>query len=646
MKPTALPLRPLITLFVGVGLAAAPHLQRLPLWISGMVVVLLGWRVWGAWRQLVLPRKWLLYTLAVCGTLGVWITYHTLFGRDAGVTLLVLLVALKLLEMRTLRDVVIVTFLCYFLALTHFFYSQTMPTAALMFATAFVLTIALLGMHAPARPFAGTAASAATLMMQGVPIMLALFFLFPRVQGPLWGMPADAYSGMTGLSDSMTPGNISSLSQSDAIAFRVDFEGEPPERKFLYWRGPVFWEFDGRTWRAGAGRAPGEIQFAARSAPVKYQVTLEPHNRPWLFALDLPAEVPPRAAATDDFQLLAREPVRTRRRYDMSSFLVYSMDGGPSEGGLAAALQLPEGGNPRAVALAERWRAGGASTQAVLARAIEFFRTSRLQYSLAPPLLGRDSVDEFLFDTREGFCEHFSSAFAVLMRAAGIPARIVTGYQGGERNPVDGSFVVRQLDAHAWVEVSLENRGWVRIDPTALAVPMRVDIGLSGAVIAESELPLLARPDFAWLRALRFNWEAANNYWNQWVLGFDPERQREMLTRMGMRSPDWRQMSTLLFWILGILILVVAATMLRRTRLADPAQAAWSVFCRKLARRGTARAPGEGPADFAVRAAQAHPAYAAEVAAIGALYLELRYGPSPGAHLLAQLRRRVRAFRA
>jgi transglutaminase-like putative cysteine protease len=644
MKAMPLPTPALLALFAGIAMAAGPHLPRLPIWIAGTAAMLLAWRAWAAWQRLPLPNKWLLYVLAIGGVASVWMINRTIFGRDAGVTLLVLLVSLKLMEMRSVRDVVVVTFLCYFLALTNFFYSQSMQTAVLMFATALLLTAALASVHAPARSPLDSGKTAAMLMVQGVPVMLVLFFLFPRVQGPLWGMPTDASGGMTGLSDSMTPGNISSLIQSDAIAFRAKFPGRPPDRRLLYWRGPVFWDFDGRTWTAGTVRLTGEGAFEPIGEPLGYEVTVEPHNRAWLFALDLPARVPPRAWITGDFQLLSRVPVRTRLRYDMSSHLEYLANVGVSPAELDSARRLPSGGNPRARALAQQWRAETRSDTALLQRAITHFRSARLEYSLTPPLLDANPIDQFLFETRSGFCEHFSSTFAFLMRAAGVPARIVTGYQGGEINPVDGYLVVRQSDAHAWVEVHLEDRGWVRVDPTAVSVPSRIESGLSAAIPPESAVPLLAG-NLDFLRTLRFNLEALNNYWNQWILGYDPDRQRDMLTRLGMRTPDWKQMTTWLFWMVAAALAVVAFTMLRRGPATDPAQAEWQRFCRKLARRGLSRRPAEGPLQYAQRVAGALPGSAGDVASIRDLYLDLRYGPAPDRTRLQTLRQRVRAFR-
>ena len=640
-----LPFYPLLVLLAGCLLAAAPHGPRLPWWVTMLAAAMLGWRAWAQWRNEILPRRWLLMLLVLVGVGGVYLTHRTVFGRDAGVTLLVLFLSLKLLETRSHRDAVVVTFLCYFLALTNFFYSQTVATAALMLATVLILTTALVAFNGLRRPLHESARVATLLLVQGVPVMVILFFLFPRVTGPLWGLPADAFSGTTGLSDSMTPGNISLLSQSDAIAFRVQFDTAAPDRRRLYWRGPVFWHFDGRTWRAGEVNVSAHAEFEPRGEPLYYAVTLEPHERNWLFALDMPAKVPPGAGATGDFQLLARLPVRNRVRYETSSFLEYRAIGGATPHELAAARQIPEDFNPRAVALAQSWRREAVTDERVVARAIEYFRRSNLQYTLAPPPLGRDSVDEFLFATRSGFCEHFSSAFVFLLRAAGVPARVVTGYQGGELNPVDGYLVVRQSDAHAWTEVWTAQEGWIRVDPTAAAVPIRVESGLAAAVPATDLLPLFGRADLTWLRALRFNWEALANYWNQWVVGYNTDRQRELLSRLGMPSPSWEKMAMALFWLVGLVVAVFSLWLLRRAQGEDPVTLAWRRFCRKLARRGTEHRPSEGARSFAARAAAEQPHVAADVNEIGDLYVSVRYRRDPDPSLVGLLRQRVRELK-
>jgi transglutaminase-like putative cysteine protease len=645
MTPSALPLPHLLWLLTGMALAVAPHTLWLPWWVSATVATLFLWRAWLARKQTALPARWVVVVLTVANVAGVYFSYRTIFGRDPGVTLLVVLLALKMMETRTHRDLYVMVFLAYFIALAHFFYSQTIPTAALTLVTVLATTSALVGINAPARPIADNLKTSGWMLIQAGPIMLLLFFLFPRVQGPLWGVPQDAFSGLTGLSDTMSPGTISQLSQSDAIAFRVKFEGASPPRNQLYWRGPVFWDFDGRTWRPGPVNFLRDIQYESSGTPLDYEVTLEPHNRDWLFALEMPARVPSAGRLTRDYQLLSLQPVRARIRYTLSSYPNYRATGGAGPRELAAALALPPEFNPRARALAREWRRTLDSDAAIVRQAISFIRGAGLEYTLLPPLLGRHSVDEFLFDTRQGFCEHFASSFVFLLRAAGVPARIVTGYQGGDLNPIDGYMVVRQSDAHAWTEVWLAGNGWMRVDPTAAAVPVRVESGITAAAPRGASLTLLTGANIGWLRAMRYNWDALANQWNQRVLGYNPDRQREMLSWLGVPQPDWQTMAMMLFWGVAGVLLATALWLVRGIRRDDPVQRAWLRFCDKLRRAGLARASTEGPLDYASRVTGRLPSRAGTVRAIAELYVDLRYGPRSDRHSVSRLRHLVRDFR-
>jgi transglutaminase-like putative cysteine protease len=375
-----------------------------------------------------------------------------------------------------------------------------------------------------------------------------------------------------------------------------------------------------------------------------YEVTLEPHNRTWLFALETAASLPERARVTHDGMLVAPAPVRSRMRYALESVAAPREPASEEAGQLQRARALRGGFNPRARTLAEQWRSESRDDAEIVQRAIEYFRRGRLAYTLEPPLLGRDSVDEFLFDTRAGFCEHFSSAFVFLLRAAGVPARVVTGYQGGEVNQVDRIITVRQSDAHAWAEAWLAGRGWVRLDPTAAAIPGRVEAGLARAVGAGEPVPLLMRPQLQWLRMVRYNWEALAHRWNLMVLGYNPERQRELMGRLGMRDADWRSLTAAMASVLGVITLLLLAWSLRRLARPDRVQRAWQAFARKLRARGVTRAPHEGPRDFAQRAAQRLPGAAQAILAIGRLYLAVRYGRDASRAQLEELERRVRAL--
>lgn len=630
-KAEAPPLAPgaLPWLLTAALATAAPHASHLPGWLVLLGAALLLWRVW-LWRhQLSLPPRSLLALLTLAGVAAIGWQYRTLFGRDAGVALLFLFMAAKPLEIRTRRDALVLVMLGYFLLLTHFFYAQSIPVGLWLLATATLLSAVLIRIHGDTLKPRSIFRLATTITLQALPLALLLFVLFPRVAGPLWGLPQDAYAGVSGLSDRMAPGSLSSLIRSEAIAMRVRFTEAIPPQSDLYWRGPVFDEYDGLSWRQS--RAPADkamstsvVPIATGARTVSYETTLEAHNRRWLLALDLPTQLPAGAQLSSRLAALAPEPVRNRGLYRFTSTL--DADANPDEAPevLQQAQQLPEGFNPRTRALAASWR--GADPQQIINRALGFFGEQSFAYTLQPPLLGRDAVDDFLFTARRGFCEHYAGAFVFLMRAAGVPARVVAGYQGGEANPVDGYLVVRQSDAHAWAEVWLAGRGWQRVDPTAAVAPARVAQGLASALPADEALPLAMRFDAEFLRALRYRWEAANNRWNQWVLGYTPERQRDTLRRLGLGEAGWQTLSMALVGCSALVLLILAATAWRTRRPRDPAVREWQRLCRQLRRHGLILADWEGPLAFAARVAEERPELAALTAAAAGHYAVLRYG--------------------
>lgn len=651
-RPISLNSRPIIPreaygLAGGFLLASAAHLSRLPLWLGTLIAIIVFWRIYLARRSLPSPGKWLLGLLAFAAAAGILIEYRTLLGRDAGVALLVVMLALKVLETRTLRDGALLGFLGFFLLVTNFLFSQTITTALYMLCCAWLLIVVLIGMQ-----FTGTwpgwrqpARRATLLLLQALPLMLVLFLLFPRIQGPLWGLPHDSHAGLSGLSDSMSPGSLNSLILSDAVAFRAEFRDRIPEARALYWRGPVLWDYDGRTWTAP------RFVFNANELPVgepsiEYTVTLEPHNKRWLFALEMPMQRPPRAIATRDMQLLSTTPVRSRMRYTMSSRLEAAYGADDSETVLKRALQLPDGYNPRTLQRARELRRKFNDDRQLVAAVLNDFRNENFVYTLSPPLLGEHAVDEFLFDTRRGFCEHYASAFTVLMRAAGIPARVVTGYQGGQVNPVSDYILIRQADAHAWTEIWVSGTGWIRVDPTAAVSPARVERGIASALPSSDALPMFVRGDFEFLQRMRLTWDSVTYTWNQWVLGYNPERQRQFLANIGFSDATWQKLAVLLFVFAGLAVLagaLFAFRDLRRGR-SDAIRAAYDRFCRKLARRGLPRHPAEGPLVYARRAAQSRPETAQEIASITECYVALRYGQSATPQAVREFQRRVNRF--
>jgi transglutaminase-like putative cysteine protease len=446
----------------------------------------------------------------------------------------------------------------------------------------------------------------------------------------------------------MTPGMIANLIKSDALAFRVQFEGERPPFSTLYWRGPVLVDFDGATWSMPQITTPGNLNYTKRERSVRYAVTLEPHNKNWLFALDVPASLPLGAYAYGDLQVRNNQRVTERKRYEMSSYLDYKYGDRIPPGALRSSLEFDERRNPRTVALGRQWRRESKDERELLQKAFTYFNRE-FTYTLDPPLLDmRDPYDDFLFESKKGFCEHYAGSFALIMRAAGIPARVVTGYQGGEVNPINNELVVRQADAHAWTEIWLKDQGWLRVDPTAAVSPLRVESGVNAAlgpigvyssIIAADPLGVLA--------AVRDSWRAMNSQWDSWVVGYTMDRQRQFFSQLGFADLDWRALG---FWLLVATFIAGAAISVGllvrdRPRREEPSLAAWNRFCAKLAAAGVARAPHEGPLDYLRRVQSARPASADEALEITQRYVKARYGEGASRDELRELARRVREFR-
>ena len=466
--------RDTLFLLLVIAWVLLPQIGNLPLWCSLMAAGVLAWRGWLAFTLKPLPSKWWLVTLLVVAMAATWWSHRTLMGRDAGVTLIVVLLGLKTLELRARRDAFVVFFLSFFTMLTNFFFSQSLGTAAMMLVALLGLLTALVNTHMPVGkpPLWQAARMAGSMALVGAPIMLVLFMLFPRL-APLWGVPSDAMSGRSGLSSTMQVGNIAALALDDSIALRVRFVGPVPQQSDLYFRGPVLSSFDGREWRPLRSLFGARTQLGANlevfGAPVRYEVTMEPSNRPWLMLLDAAPSRPVLpgfgAVLTPELQWLSDRPVTDITRYQALSYPQFRHGPQRYSAALTDYLSLPAGFNPRTLQLAADMRrdpqlAEAGATElvaAVLAR----LRTGGYVYTLEPGTFGEHSADEFWFDRKQGFCEHIASSFVLLMRALDVPARVVTGYQGGERNTVDDYWIVRQSDAHAWAEVWMPQRGWM-----------------------------------------------------------------------------------------------------------------------------------------------------------------------------------------
>ena len=641
-------------LLAGLALAFLPHITRLPFLLTLFSLFLVAWRFGFELRLFPLPKKivrWLLTLLALAITFA---SFHTLFGRQAGVALLIVMLCLKLLEMTSSRDVAVVIGLGYFEVITVFLFDQSIIIGIYMLLAVTLLTTALTAFSRSSSqiPQWLNLRAAGTILLQAAPITLLLFILFPRIPGPLWSLPADAAGAGTGLSDSMSPGKISQLSNNNAVAFRVQFDGEVPTPDKLYWRGPIFSDYDGQTWRGRTTTSQARsdamsLDMQPQGDAVSYVVTLEPHQQQWLFALELVDGLPANSLLTADYELVARQRVRQLTQYRVTSFPQYTL-GTDASPDIARYLQLPANSSPQARNLAMEFRQYNRPKQEVVTKVLEYFREQPFFYTRTPPLLGDNPVDDFLFNTRRGFCEHYASAFVFLMRAAGIPARVVTGYQGGEANPLGNYFIVRQSDAHAWAEVWLNHRGWLRIDPTAVIPPSRIENQSDLQRIAPETLATAAAPGWTvrlW-RNLGYGLDNLNHFWNQWIIGYNDRAQNKLLSKLGMGDIDWRGMVSMM--VAGIiLVMVLIALKLLKThhQQQDPASEYYQQFCRKLRRRGLVRQPAETASDFAARARSQASDLGPGIYLITQLYQRSRYAPRPTPETLQRLQTAVRTFR-
>ncbi len=646
----------LLWLMAGLSLGALPHFIYQPIWVAVIFSAMMFWRIMAIRRFWPLPTKQMssfkLLHLAIAGIafLLLFISYGNLIGRDAGVALLTVMLSLKVVEIRNYRDYYISCFLGYFLVVTNFFYSQNIPTALLMFVVVIIMTASLISLNDSKKSLSnkGLIKLASQMLLQAIPLMLLLFVLFPRISGPLWGLPQDAYTSKTGMDDSMTLGKISQLILSDEIAFRVKFEGQIPPQSQLYWRGPVLWQTDGTTWT--------ELNntYLMSSRPIvtthgdeySYITTLEPHNKRWLFALDFPNEPPvsPSSHYTYDGQLRSIKPINQRQQLRLKSYTQFNLNPNKDDF-IKYALQLPDNLHPRTKQLAQSWLKQTSQPSELVNKALAYFNQNEFYYTLTPPILTGDTIDSFLFESRQGFCEHYAASFTVLMRAAGVPARIVTGYLGGEINPVDGYLIVRQRDAHAWVEVWLQGQGWVRVDPTSAVSQQRIDQGISTIMPEGFNTPLLmanSRQLIDLWQIIRNNWDALDNAWNQWILAYGPELQKEFLQKLGMTKPDWQTMALWLAIGFALMSLLISFYLFYHRPQYDPVSKLYANFCKKAARAGYVRPKQQGPLDFASALKQHYPHLSPQIDQIISLYIDLHFGKQTVA--LSDLRHAIKQF--
>lgn len=665
MQPSwQIPRTGLFWLLIAVMVVVAMHAEHLPLWVTCAAGIAIIWHIQvyrGVWRYPGRLAKFLLLSLCAGGLL---LEYRSLLGLEPMVALLLSGLILKLLEMHRRRDALIVVYLGFFAGVVEALFYQTIGTALYILLSMLATTCALVGLNqsqAGQRWFKPLRIAGVALL-QAIPLMIILFMVMPRI-GSLWAVPMQKHGGVTGISDRMSPGDIARLGQSSELAFRVGFEGAIPAQKELYWRGLVLSRFDGRAWTQlgpwgyddgwetqwyGDPPAAWDRGIERLGSETAYDIILEATHSPWLFALGTSVPGSHNIALTRDNLLVSRTPVATKVGYRARSWLHYRNEAQGLPGRRRALeLALPSGFNPATLALAKQWRQEASSPEELIQRLMRWYHEA-FTYTLRPPALGEHTVDEFLFDTKRGFCEHFASSFVFFMRAAGIPARVVAGYQGGERHPTANYLTVRQYDAHAWAEVWLAGRGWVQMDPTAAVAPQRIEQNFSEFFaneegFLENQLFALERyRHIGWINGLRLKLDMLDYAWATRVLGYE-RIQHDVLTGiLGELTPLRLGLFLLLGGALALAPLGLMYLFGASRQQRDELDQLFITFCSKLERVGLPRQIGEGPRDYAARVARLLPACAQTVIRISRYFEAQRYGDTR-THM-PRLRQAIRRF--
>jgi len=662
-----IPRHSLLWLLVAVVAVILPHVVRMPWWLTLICGVCIAGRVLIYQGRMSFPGRKLKALLVLVLTVLMFVWFgRQIFSTDATVAVLLTGITLKLLEMQRKRDVLLVLYLCYFTIISEFIYSQSIPIAIYMALCVVFITSALMSLNQNPESHQSwrTFRYSTSILLQSVPLMLVFFVLFPRL-GPLWSMPLQTASSTTGLSESMAPGDIGNLARSAEVAFRVKFNSNAPPYNQLYWRALTLDEFNGRQWSRGsspdaqllaAGNMvirPWYADIEYLGEPTRYNIILEATNQNWLFTLQMPRINDNRMLMRSDYQLSTQRRITQRFTYDMDSHLEFRAEIASDGREQRRARLIPRQANTRAIAWANELRTSVATDQDFVNAVLQNFRNEEFFYTLSPALLGDNPIDEFLFNTREGFCEHYASAFTFLMRAVGIPARVVTGYMGGEYNPYDGTLTVRQYDAHAWSEIWLPEQGWIRVDPTAAVAPHRIEQGSDAALQEQAEFmqdnvfSLVRFRNTRLINELRYRIEMVDYAWNRFVLNYDGDTQGQLFRRL---FGDMNR-TFIIFGLLGLLFVMVGITvffLLRVSATPDKSAATrlYLQFCAQLGRQGFARQPGETPLDFMRRVSSMNPQWRNEIEAITRAYVELAYtNQAEDPANLQALKRQVTAFR-
>jgi len=643
--------RVLIFLLSSIGLIVFPHISHIPAGIFAFFYFLLIWRFIGVWKPERLPGKWLVLLLSVCGIALLYSRHQGLFGRDAGTRLFVIALGLKLMEIKSERELYLISFLAFIVAASQFLYEQNLLMAAyiLMVCCALLATLVCINSRDP-EPLAALK-TAAVIVAQALPIAVVLFILFPRVEAPRWMLLNDRQQAKSGLSDSMEPGSITDLGLSDELVFRVKFAGAMPPPAQRYWRGPVLSHTDGKRWTRSANSDFEKFMDQPKYKGIRYQYTLlmEPRDKNWVFALDLPIEFSKPLIRNAYYQLITSGNPDKRVEYKLASYPDYNT-GFITRAEYQNATQLPGAPSAKIKQLVEQLQGFNSPPEQFIKRLLSHFRTEDFHYTLTPPLMEQNPTETFLFETHYGFCSHYAAAFVYLMRVAGIPARVVTGYQGGEFNKVGDFLEIRQADAHAWAEVWLENKGWVRFDPTAAIAPERIeqnfnlDALVPGGVIRFAPAGDNALTASHWLKQAHQLWSHVDYNWQRWVINYNSLNQSKFLSSLGIDN-----IKTMMYWMIGCIGVITAVLswllLHQKQKATDRVLRIYNRFCRKLATYGLSRGIAEGERDFAERAKAKLPEHAIDIDRITDVFIKLRYGKESTPEDFKQFAQRVNLFK-
>jgi len=632
----------LIFLLSSIGLIVFPHVYHIPIAVFSFFCLLLSWRFIGAWKQNWLPGKRGIFLMFVCAIALLYSQHQGLFGRDAGTNLFITALGLKLLEIKKERDLYLISYLAFIVAASQFLYQQSIVMAAYILLVCCALLATLICINSCKVQTLSALKTAVVIIFQALPIAVSLFILFPRVEAPQWMLFKEQHQTRTGLSDSMEPGSISELGMSDELVFRVKFAGAIPPSRQRYWRGPVLSYTDGRRWTQAPLQKPLS-RYAVTGTPYPYTLMMEPQDKNWIFALDMPAQYSSPLTLNTSYQLITLDSPGKRTEYKVTSYTDYNT--GPiSSSEYKVATQLPGEPSDKIKQLVGQLHGFDSVPDNFINQLLNHFRVEDFHYTLTPPIMEENPIESFLFKTRYGFCSHYASAFVYLIRVAHIPARVVTGYQGGELNKVGDFLEIRQADAHAWAEVWLENRGWVRVDPTAAIAPERIERNTNLGRQTTGGIATENMPAYNLLQQARQLWSSVDYSWQRWVINYDNKSQSSFLSLFGISD-----LKAMIYWMIAVIGLITALLcwflLRQKTKAVDKALLSYNRFCKKLAKHGLLRGAGEGVKDFAERVKIKLPGRAEDIDRITSVFIRLRYGRIASDEDLQQLKTLVGLFR-